>query len=295
MLRSLLILFVLTVFSSFNSYGQFFTSFQASQGEEAAENYVIGEIGFSQPILIAVATVNEDFEAEFAGVPVSIDSGIDIENGESEAWVYIYNENGSEQIATVGVVNVFGSYQATDVSEELGDQIPELEYIELTNSWKDSPEVCELIRDDIDYQGYILSNPNSEPYFSGISVTDETTGGAEMRSVWVVTFGENEDYICFVDANSGETNCDILSSVEEKSVQDEIVFYPNPVTDNLMFNSRNNSEIKNISIVNLNGENVIKYLPSNSKNIDVSNIATGTYIIVVETNTGRTVKKIIIK
>ncbi|MFN3194968.1 MAG: T9SS type A sorting domain-containing protein [Chlorobiota bacterium] len=295
MIKTLLISTLILLGSSVCAHSQFFASFDASEGEEAAENYVIGDLGFSQPILIAVATVDEDFSAEFGGIPVNIDAGMNIENGESEAWVYIYNENGSDQIATVGVVNVFGSYQATDVSEELGNQIPELEYIELTNSWKDSPEICELIREDIDYQGYKLSNPNSKPYFSGISVTDETTGGTEMRSVWVVTFGENEDYICFVDANSGSTNCDILSSVEVNNNQDEIVFYPNPATDKLEFTNSIDSQIKSISIVNINGENVINYLPVESATIDVSNLSVGTYIVVVETNVDRIVKKIIIK
>jgi hypothetical protein len=277
-----------------SSYGQFFTSFEASAGEAAAESFVMSDLGFSQPLLIAIATVNEDFDAEFGGIPVSIDAGIDIANGESEAWVYVYNENGTEEIATVGVVNVFGSFQATDVSEELGDQIPELEYAELINNWNDSPEICSLIRENIDYKGYMLSNPKSKSYFSGIYVTDVTTGGTELRSIWTVTFGENEEYICFVDANTGQTECDILSSVEVLDSIDDFVFYPNPTTDILNYDYKSDSEVLSITIMSLSGKKQLKYIPTDSKNINVSNLSTGTYILIVETNKSRTVKKLII-
>jgi len=290
----LLIILTLLGFTS-NSYGQFFSSYEAKSGVTAAESFVLDEFGYSTPILIAVATINEGFETEVSGVPVSINAGMDIDNGESEAWVYVYNEEGTEDIAVVGVVNVFGSYQATDVSEQLGNQVPELVYVELSDSWKNSGEICDIIKADKDYQGYISANPGSETNLAAVYDSEDTPLSSELKTIWTVTFGENEDYICFINALNGNSECDVLTSIELNSIDDNISMYPNPTSKLLNIEYSTNFKVNKIQMFNLSGGNKILEIKPETNQIDLSGFDSGTYVIVIETSSERIVKKIIIK
>ncbi len=293
-LNYFLIILTLLGFTT-NSYGQFFSAYEAKAGETAAESFVLDEFGYSTPILIAVATIDEDFETEVSGVPVNISAGMDIDNGESEAWVYVYNEEGTEEIAVVGVVNVFGSYQANDVSEQLGDQVPEIVNIELSDSWKNSGEICDIIKADSDYQGYISANPGSDPNLSAIYDTKDTPLSSELKTIWTVTFGENEDYICFIDALTGNSECDVLTSVELNSVGEGISMYPNPASKLLNIDYTKDYVVNSIQMFNLSGGNKILEFAPETNQLDLSGFNSGTYAIVIETSSERIVKKIIIK
>lgn len=293
-LNYLLILLTFVV-STINSYGQFFSAYKAKAGETAAESFVLDEFGYSTPILIAVATIDEDFETEISGVPVSINAGMNIDNGESEAWVYVYNEEGTDDIAVVGVVNVFGSYQANDVSEQLGDQVPEIVNIELSDSWSNSGEICDIIKADKDYQGYIMANPGNDPNLSAIYDTKDTPLSSELKTIWTVTFGENEDYICFIDALTGKSECDVLTNVEFNTVDEGISIYPNPTSNLLNIDNTKDYVVNSIQMFNLSGGNKIIDIAPETNQLDLYGFNSGTYAIVINTKSKRFVKKLIIK
>lgn len=293
-LKFLLILLTFFTFTN-SSYSQFFSGFEAKGGVATAESFVLDEYGYSNPILIAVATVDEDFEAEFAGVPVVIDAGMDLDNGESEAWVYVFNEEGSDEIAIVGVVNVFGGFQATDVSDELGGQIPELIYVEISKDWKNSGEISDIIKADNDYQGYISANPNSQPNLSAVYDSKDTPISTEVKTIWTVTFGENEDFICFIDALTGNSECDVLTSVEFNTEHYGISIYPNPASKFLNIDYTKKYKVSTITMYNLTSGNKIIELAPETTQLDLSSFDSGTYAIVIDTKSVRIVKKIIIK
>ena len=81
-----------------------------------------------------------------------------------------------------------------------------------------------------------------------------------------------------------------LLSVNEEELKRNIHIYPNPAKSNLKISLTNNLEFQKVSLKNLTGA-TIKTSATNS--IDLSNVITGIYIVVIETNEGSIAKKIV--
>ncbi|WOD42528.1 T9SS-dependent choice-of-anchor J family protein [Hwangdonia lutea] len=77
-------------------------------------------------------------------------------------------------------------------------------------------------------------------------------------------------------------------------ISDEsFIVYPNPVKDNLLYVKTNDSElISNFEISNLVGQTFLSGTVSN-RPIDVSNLASGTYLLILNDGTSRVLKKFI--
>ncbi|WP_165439440.1 T9SS type A sorting domain-containing protein [Chryseobacterium phocaeense] len=82
-----------------------------------------------------------------------------------------------------------------------------------------------------------------------------------------------------------------LSTSETDKKKTDISLYPNPSSD--MVNLKSDEEIKNITITSLDGKAVVK--TGNMKNIDISKLPRGVYILKGELKNGNTVSKKIIK
>ncbi len=83
-----------------------------------------------------------------------------------------------------------------------------------------------------------------------------------------------------------------LLSIDSKELQN-IKIYPNPVTTNSI-NVESNflGEIVNYEIVNLLGQTILKGILSN-KQINVGNLSSGTYFLILKHNTLKTIKKFV--
>ncbi|MCI9845340.1 T9SS type A sorting domain-containing protein [Flavobacterium pectinovorum] len=73
----------------------------------------------------------------------------------------------------------------------------------------------------------------------------------------------------------------------------KLALYPNPVSDQLYISSED-QKVKNVLIYSLSGT-VVKNISSEVESIDVSNLATGNYLVKVTTDQGSVTKKIIKK
>lgn len=94
--------------------------------------------------------------------------------------------------------------------------------------------------------------------------------------------------------NAGHVRIYDLSAVlSTKSFEnDYFSFYPNPVKDALHIDLNNGLELKQVNIYTLEG----RYLYSvKNKKIDIKNLTSGMYVFEVETNEGKSAKKIIVE
>jgi len=76
-------------------------------------------------------------------------------------------------------------------------------------------------------------------------------------------------------------------------VNDNISVYPNPTKDFVEIINYNSVDIKNISIINSNGQIVLKEI-SNNKNIDLSTLQNGIYFLRIETSNNVDLIKIVL-
>lgn len=85
-------------------------------------------------------------------------------------------------------------------------------------------------------------------------------------------------------------DCQTLNTNENQI--NSISMYPNPVINNLHIGLKNNQILKGITIVDLQGKQL---LTTTKDTIDLSNISSGYYFALIHTDQGRSVKKILKK
>ncbi|WP_298340835.1 T9SS type A sorting domain-containing protein [uncultured Algibacter sp.] len=128
----------------------------------------------------------------------------------------------------------------------------------------------------------------------GTTINGEATGDLSGQSVGLSSDGR----VIAIGApgnakNSGHVRVYDLSAVlSTKSFErDYFSYHPNPVTDILNIELKQDIKLKKVNIYNLQSQYL--YSVKTSK-IDVSNLSSGMYFIEVETNQGKSAKKIII-
>lgn len=99
--------------------------------------------------------------------------------------------------------------------------------------------------------------------------------------------GEVEDYTINIEAVLGVEN--------ELEVLDRINVYPNPVSDQLYVSLPNSIDLVDYKISNLIGQVVLSNKFENNTQIDVSSINTGVYMLSLNTDKGKVIKKIVIQ
>ncbi|WP_157884424.1 T9SS type A sorting domain-containing protein [Chryseobacterium kwangjuense] len=138
------------------------------------------------------------------------------------------------------------------------------------------------------------SGTQTMPGQPALTYTNESYQWISQESGTVLSFGINTFTL------NGTTNVSktisylvpgALSTSETDRKKTDISLYPNPSSD--MINLKSDKEIKNITITSLDGKAVVK--TGNMKNIDISKLPKGVYILKGELKNGNTVSKKIIK
>lgn len=123
-------------------------------------------------------------------------------------------------------------------------------------------------------------NARNNPALYCIQVDDETAAnnGEPPYSQW------------YIDTQTDfSENCELQLP---EFLAESVKLYPNPVKDILNFEYPINTEIKNISIYDISGRLLLKN-DTNFKQLNISQLALGTFILVMETSKGRVVSKFI--
>jgi hypothetical protein len=90
--------------------------------------------------------------------------------------------------------------------------------------------------------------------------------------------------------NTVSDNCNLLNVAEEVLINEEVVLYPNPVTD--FFTLQSSKFIQSISIYNINGE-LIKFFLKESSKYMVNELSSGLYFVKIESNDGVLFKRML--
>ncbi len=97
---------------------------------------------------------------------------------------------------------------------------------------------------------------------------------------------------------NGFTPCTITTSTKDITSEDKsIIIYPNPTSESFsikLAGDINSKDIKNISIYTLQGA-LVYNAEYTKQNIDIKNIATGTYIVKIQLSDSQLTKKLIIQ
>jgi hypothetical protein len=87
-----------------------------------------------------------------------------------------------------------------------------------------------------------------------------------------------------------ESGADLVLSIPEiENKENEIVLYPNPVNNGIL---NIKGDYKSLSILTISGMEVLNV--TGKKQINISNLSSGVYLTVLDTENGRTVKRIFV-
>lgn len=91
-----------------------------------------------------------------------------------------------------------------------------------------------------------------------------------------------------------DTNCNL--SIENPTLSNAINMYPNPVTHTLLLDINQNTTIESYTIIDNLGKVLVQQdlaFKKNNLSIDVSNLSNGFYNLIIESESGKTIKKFI--
>lgn len=134
-----------------------------------------------------------------------------------------------------------------------------------------------------------------------IKVPNDAKSGITRMRVKKIADDEGEDMANLLDPCAGAAYGqaeDYTVNVSNLAVNDinkvKVQAYPNPVTDLLKINTSSNA--KTISVFDISGKNILTQTANSSNNeVNMSKVTPGTYVVVIETETGKESIKVIKK
>lgn len=263
-------------------------TYTAQEGYISALDFVEVEMDFKNAKLVAIGTGLTEIDV----LGTTNEIGMDINNGESKGWSYVFVDGETEKKIYVGVGKFFDNYQAQDFTDNIPDFFPADNSTEINVDWIDTGNLVDLISNNPQYQAYIIANPEAVPNLVSLQNNFENPSLKQGHSYWTTTFGENDSFICITDASTGDTECGVVSSVKPyESISNSA--FPNPATNSIQLNI---SDIpNNISLIDMFGNVVFVTNDKTIRNIDLTNMASGSYSIVYEYSNRIETEKIIIK
>lgn len=280
-----ILLVVAIAFCSYNLNAQLFQSFTAEDGYPFAEEQA--EQIFTNVKLQAIGTIT-----------ASLDNGIavqfNIDNGESDTWVYSFiNEDDPSQSTSVVVIRVpILGYR--NLTNEVGDALEDFEaFIPedplSTDSWINSDVMASSIRGSDDYSYMIGLYPDASASLVGLGVNEINPDLPVGETYWNVNFGSLDDinnvkFICVVHAENENTVCYEINtgSVRELSGMNDFMMYPVPATEILNIKIPQELQGKNflVNVFSIDGQFVNAFENSSEKfSIKTSELNPGVYIL----------------
>lgn len=136
-----------------------------------------------------------------------------------------------------------------------------------------------------------------DSYGDGLSSTNNPSGSYTITNNSGTILSE----LTATNANFGSTNTKqfcITSSagIQEYLLSESVQIFPNPATNQLNIQAKNNTSVESLSIYNLAGQLLMqKSISQEITQIDISNLNGGMYLVKVQTTQGQVVKQIIVQ
>lgn len=292
MFKIITILFV--VFTT-ASYSQFFADFKAKEGMTSAANLAADDI--TNPVLIGLGAANTSKVAPSSPLDVSFNKS----NGSSKMWLYYFmSEDDNSKTTFIPIVKSFGSY--VDLRSFTGSfELDGIEFplVALGEGFADSDEFINYLNSNSNYSEMQENNPETEFEYIGLA-TNVNQDGTYGDPTWLIVNSDdqNEDvFYCEVNAINGQSECALFtSSINIKyTLKNELKVYPQPANDEIIVSLLDSySKFTIIDVLgneyNLNSQFILN---NNLLNIDISNLETGIYFVILENNTKKDVVRFI--
>ena len=97
----------------------------------------------------------------------------------------------------------------------------------------------------------------------------------------------------WTNIDAGTTYVSGALSVDSEVLASMINVYPNPFTDYIKLDFDASVNVKSVSLRDITGKRISKFLSKNNKTINVSHLTSGMYLLIVETDKGTVSRKII--
>lgn len=101
--------------------------------------------------------------------------------------------------------------------------------------------------------------------------------------------------LIWLDGKWTSTLCPSPSSVMNQNIENEITIFPNPTTDEISIQSRNNqNQISTIELLNVEGKKMLEVRSfSNNQKISLKQFASGVYFVQIKTANGISIRKVV--
>jgi len=187
--------------------------------------------------LIGIAT----FKASIPVATTTIDVGMNLTDGKSSAWAYLFHSASKDTILISPFIRLLGSCTAIDIPAGTapGDFGPgDLGLGQLPATYLQGTALLTALGKDGDYDAYHKANPDSLPQFTVLStavdaIFDFPAGTPFWTISWQGAGQQGEGGLtCFVHAETGQTICiGLPTSVQEELFTAGVTVMPNPVRD----------------------------------------------------------------
>lgn len=94
--------------------------------------------------------------------------------------------------------------------------------------------------------------------------------------------------------NPNYSSCYLVSTGIEETHNTRILIYPNPAIDKIIMENTDNVEIESISIIDLNGQNILEFEKDRNE-LDISGLSSGIYLLKLTYGNETIIKKIVIE
>lgn len=277
----IVVVFIFTAFSNLSA--QLLVPTTYNQNLEFARN-LAKEGGLSDPKLILVATATQ--EIEVLGNKISID--FDFDNGKSEAWIYLFSENGdANKLFAIGVaLSMMGPVQQSVEIDDLN--VPGLGYSK--NFYIDDYQVinsdsaAKIIKVFTEFADYYNINKPFDRIFVALFVSLDVEGIKNLEPYWGIMMAKGDNRkICAVHAVDAEPSCrpEGIVSVEDEFIEGKkMSVYPNPAEDYIDIQNLNISD--GFEIFDMYGrkiENFTFSIATNNLQLNITNLSSGIYFL----------------
>ncbi|RRJ91827.1 T9SS C-terminal target domain-containing protein [Paenimyroides tangerinum] len=254
------------------------------------------------------------FSENFNATPISMPSGWTLVDSDGDTFNWSVVQITNEGVPAIGYPTP--CLRSTSWSEFIGALTPDnwvfTPNINLSNysgqtitlKWKVSAADEEY--DEEKYSVYVSnSNTTSSMLASTTNFTEESLAGINtftQRTLDISSFAGQSIYVAFRHHGTSDVFSMEIDDIEvtaittasnEEFFKENFTIFPNPTSGELNISAVNGLELNEVSIFDLTGRKVKSF--QNSSTLDVSNLATGTYVIEIKTNEGRGTSKFIKK
>jgi len=228
---TILAISIILITSSLTARFTTLTPFKAKDPKAiAAAKDQASKDGLKNPRLFLVGTMSGELPIQ---IPITIT--IDLDKGNATAWAYCFADTNLDSMKTYAVVQVpFLGYFPFAVPSSL--ILAQLLFVPTKSLDSSNWKSIENLKDSLNKNAMFIQFKKDRPDWTinlvglGMNTTDSML--AMDKPYWMMVFNSGGGMLtCFVQAETGETNCIGYWGVEDNADMTKFEIYPNPASE----------------------------------------------------------------